>query len=671
MAQRTGYYDRLHNKWIVSATDGAQISRDEEKPFITFKETIDLNLYVKEVGEDGTVANYTGWSGAAYSFEFAIDNDWQHFLAGTTTLNTALAAGAITEIKIDGLTETPLTSGNIVLQNAAGESESVAYSAWSLASSTYTFTVSATLAYSYIIGDTAKVVESALIEVDNADIDSTNKDTGNLIVTLDADTISYLTAVEGSANINNCRFELSVYDASADLVDTVAGEFICNNRLRDDLSLPPPAPGTSYYTKTQSDARYMLQSGATADYDMNGFGFTEVGRIELDLTDTTTLAEGMMRWDDDDKTLVVGMEATGVSLQVGQEIHLRATNKTGVQISNGEVVYVDGAQGQRPTIALAKGDAEATSSGTIGIVTHDINNNDTGYVTVFGLVRDVDTSGFTEGDVLYLSAATAGVITNVEPTSPNHAVRIGYCLYGHASEGIILVRVQNGWELNELHDVHYANTLAGGQTLQYNASASRWENYNSPVFGRSSVGVVDVMSLRGTPSVTEYTAQWYIGEDKLIFSNVSEYEISGDLRIGTSSALNSVSFTDYTTSYDISNAGSSSTYLSLNRGANDPVYLFVGAGNGEVQDFRIYGNYATTLRYLQIAHSADDEVTLSGVSTVVVDADLGLNLKYIYLKGDALTNDSIRMYYDNTADEVIFQARDSGTWTDKQNLSMA
>ena len=183
--------------------------------------------------------------------------------------------------------------------------------------------------------------------------------------------------------------------------------------------------------------------------------------------------EGLLHWDDDSKTLALDLETSGVELQIGQELHVRCTNKTGITITDGQVVYVDGAQGQRPTIALADADDGVKAGRTIGMATHDIADNATGYVTVTGLVNGVDTLGMTEGAPLYVSS-TAGYYTEAAPSYPQHIMRVGYIIYAHATEGKILVSTQKGQHLEHLYEVDVDTNLTNGQILKYDSG--QWFN---------------------------------------------------------------------------------------------------------------------------------------------------------------------------------------------------
>lgn len=152
-------------------------------------------------------------------------------------------------------------------------------------------------------------------------------------------------------------------------------------------------------------------------------------------------AEGLLYWDTVARTVSVMTDITGVVLQVGQEIHARVVNNSGVQIDNGFPVYISGANGSGlPTIVAAQAD-DVTTSVVLGLATEDIVHGATGIVAVFGLVRDVDTSGFSAGDTLFLDADNAGGLVNVIPDSPNFTVVVGTVLTSDADVGVILVDI--------------------------------------------------------------------------------------------------------------------------------------------------------------------------------------------------------------------------------------
>jgi len=141
-------------------------------------------------------------------------------------------------------------------------------------------------------------------------------------------------------------------------------------------------------------------------------------------------------------------------VDAAETIRIIVRNSTGATLGKGQIVYLSGATGNRPNALLAKADAEATSSKTIGMVTANIANNSDGYVAVNGTLHDLDTTAFTAGDSLWLSATTAGgMVANTPPAEPNHAVFIGYVARAHATQGRVTLAIQNGYELTELHGV--------------------------------------------------------------------------------------------------------------------------------------------------------------------------------------------------------------------------
>jgi hypothetical protein len=146
-----------------------------------------------------------------------------------------------------------------------------------------------------------------------------------------------------------------------------------------------------------------------------------------------------MYWDSTEGTVSVNLDTTnGVTLSLGTEQYIRVVNKTGSTITDGQVVYINSAQGNRPTATLAQANALSTSK-VIGVATQNIANNAEGFITTSGEVHNYNTSGFTAGDVLYVSDTTAGALTNTPPTTPNFVVSVGVALNSTVS-GAILVK---------------------------------------------------------------------------------------------------------------------------------------------------------------------------------------------------------------------------------------
>lgn len=148
-------------------------------------------------------------------------------------------------------------------------------------------------------------------------------------------------------------------------------------------------------------------------------------------------------------------------------------NETGATLTKGTIVYINGGHGNLPTVTKALASADSTSAQTYGWVNADITNNNNGYVTAFGSLENIDTQTYAAGTQLYLSGTTAGAYTSTKPYAPIHLVYVGVVTRSHPTQGVIEVRIQNGYELDELHNVS-AQTPSNGDILQYVSSTSLW-----------------------------------------------------------------------------------------------------------------------------------------------------------------------------------------------------
>jgi hypothetical protein len=148
-------------------------------------------------------------------------------------------------------------------------------------------------------------------------------------------------------------------------------------------------------------------------------------------------------------------------------------NNTGATLTKGTIVYISGATGNKPTVSKAIATGDSTSAQTFGFVQENIANNANGYVVVIGDLTGVDTSAFTEGDQLYLSSTTAGAFTSTKQYAPNHLVYVGIVTRSHPTLGQIEVNIQNGYEMDELHNVA-AQSPSNGDILQYVTSTGLW-----------------------------------------------------------------------------------------------------------------------------------------------------------------------------------------------------
>lgn len=219
-------------------------------------------------------------------------------------------------------------------------------------------------------------------------------------------------------------------------------------------------------------------AGANSDItSLSGItgGISTADYLDIDTAATPTGAVGRLKWSATEAGPEVGMGGGNVTLQIGQEELVYVLNSTGTAFTDMQVVRVTGALGNRLQVALAQANGESVSASSLAVVTEPIANNQQGFATRGGLVNNVDTSAFAEGAALWLSPTIPGGITTTKPTAPDHLVLIGWCVRSHATVGKIFVHIQNGYELDELHNV-LITSATNGQVLQYDSTAGVWKN---------------------------------------------------------------------------------------------------------------------------------------------------------------------------------------------------
>lgn len=300
---------------------------------------------------------------------------------------------------------------------------------------------------------------------------------------------------------------------------------------------------------------------------------------------TPTYARGRVYFDDTNDCLAFMDSVSGRSVQVGYEVLMLARNNTGVQINNGQVVYISGSTGTNSTVALASANAEATSM-IIGVATHDIAINTVGKIVVFGLANDLDTSAFTDGQEVFLSAATAGAITTTPPASPNFVVRVGIVERAHPTQGKILVKPE----------ITTANNNSLGTSQRVAPTQNSVKTYvdasigaRLPVEYPSTYSLVfdDFTSLPSlTASFTGLSAYTYISANL------------GTLGVASTKYTNAVGV------YSL-NTGTSTTGNSVMLGR----YIFLGDGSIIVQSRCVLVNTSTLAQRFFYRHGLSNSVT--------------------------------------------------------------
>jgi len=254
-------------------------------------------------------------------------------------------------------------------------------------------------------------------------------------------TSSFATAAQGT-NADTAYADRLKWDGGA------TGLVAATGRTSLELGTAATTDSTAYATSTQ---------GATADTAIQTLTSVD-GSVVISPTGTTRdLSVG-----------IAGSTATLIS---------QVRNETGATLTKGTVVYISGASGNKALVSKAIATGDATSAQTYGVVQADITTNNNGYVVIIGVVSNINTASYADGAQLYLSGTVAGALTNVKPYAPIHLVYVGIVTRSHATQGTIEVKIQNGYEMDELHNVSAQNPV-NGQTLVYNQTTSLWEKAN-------------------------------------------------------------------------------------------------------------------------------------------------------------------------------------------------
>ena len=249
-------------------------------------------------------------------------------------------------------------------------------------------------------------------------------------------------------------------------------------KLRGDAGGVLPAGATVEGTLNEVDVAYnsttqVYTVGLPNEVTVENLN---VDSIDFDTAPATSNALARLQWDNDYKTVRLGMTSS-INAPLGQSLYKRVRNSSNTTAINlGEVLYINGSQGATVLqVGLADASSELTAATTIGIAAENIAANGTGMIILQGLLTGLNTNAYSPGDLVWLST-TAGAWTTTRPTAPDHGVFLGWIVKSAgAPDGSIYVKVANGQELYELHDVKITS-IANNDVLQWDNTDLRWEN---------------------------------------------------------------------------------------------------------------------------------------------------------------------------------------------------
>jgi hypothetical protein len=190
-----------------------------------------------------------------------------------------------------------------------------------------------------------------------------------------------------------------------------------------------------------------------------------------------------------------------------KSIYQDVRNQSGSNFVKATPVYVSGSEGSsgKMLISAASNASESTSSKTMGLTTSAISNNSNGQVISEGILEGIDTTGAVDGDPVWLGVNGAKIYGLLnKPSAPAHLVFLGIVIRGgQANTGSMYVKIQNGFELQELHNVEISSLL-NGNILAYDSSTSTWKNTNTLQSTSSTVPLV----IKGSTSQTANLQEW-------------------------------------------------------------------------------------------------------------------------------------------------------------------
>ena len=311
------------------------------------------------------------------------------------------------------------------------------------------------------------------------------------------------------------------------------------------------------------------------------------------------------------------------------------TNADSVSITKGMPVYAFGGTGDRMTVKRANNTSDSTSAQTVGLVlSTSIAANQKGFIMLQGLLTGLSTlptSTWADGDAVYLGA-TAGTISKTKPYAPNHLVYLGFVTTASpGSAGRMYVRVQNGYELDELHNVQ-AQSPSNKDTIYFDSTDSQWKT-------ASLATILGYTPANASTAVTSVT-----GTSPIVSSGGTTPAIS--ISASTASANGYLSSTDWTTFN--SKMTSFMQYRKAGRWFTNGIFNPQGSA---------FTNVANTIRYVPFYIDQDITVTRLGINVVSAGAAASTCRLGIYTNDATTCQPSTRLVDTGTIDLVATGAK--------------
>lgn len=234
---------------------------------------------------------------------------------------------------------------------------------------------------------------------------------------------------------------------------------------------------------------------------------TDINYVDFNTGYSTALGTGQMGWDATNNSLAYGMANGNIVQHIGEDqfLYIKASSA----ITKGQVIMFTGSVGASGVLTGAPATGITDGTYIMGVAAESIALNGFGFVQTFGVINNVNTTGFADGDILWYNPAVTGGLTNTKPSAPNVKAQIAACNKGgSAGGGVITVRVNPGSILGGTDSNVQFGTLATGDLIRYNGTY--WTNVatipNSNLANSSITINGSAISLGGTVSVGTVTS---------------------------------------------------------------------------------------------------------------------------------------------------------------------
>ena len=236
---------------------------------------------------------------------------------------------------------------------------------------------------------------------------------------------------------------------------------------------------------------------------------TDINYVDFNTGYSTTIGTGQLGWDSTNNALAIGMAGGNVIQHIGADQYLYI--KASAAITKGQVIMFTGSVGASGVLTGAPATGVTDGSYIMGVAAESIANNGFGFVQTFGVLTGINTSGFSDADILWYNPSVTGGLTNTQPSAPNVKVQIAACNKGgSAGGGVITVRVNAGSVLGGTDSNVQFSSLANGDLIRYNGTY--WTNvatipnsnlqYSSITINGSAISLGGSVSVGTVTSVT-------------------------------------------------------------------------------------------------------------------------------------------------------------------------